>query len=114
MRKGDEMHKAIIPVQQQLEAYNAKELERFLAAFAPSVQVYDHLNTLVLSGMDAFARHYAVLFAKYPAMKAELVSRMRVGNKVIDHERIVGRARRNRLKRLPFMKRRRGGLRKSG
>jgi hypothetical protein len=40
--------------------------------------------------MEAFAKHYAEKRFNLPLLHAEVVNRMVFGNKVIDHERIVG------------------------
>jgi hypothetical protein len=44
----------------------------------------------VLSGKQAFGKFYALQRFCLPALHAELISRMVLGNKVIDHERISG------------------------
>ena len=46
--------------------------------------------TPVLVGKAAFAEHYRRNRFNLPALHAEVVSRMVIGNKVIDHERVHG------------------------
>ena len=76
------------PVQRQLVAYNARDLGRFIAEYTEDVQVFRPPATApILSGKKAFAEYYAV---NLPALHAEIVNRMILGNKVIDHERITG------------------------
>jgi hypothetical protein len=78
-------------VQEQLEAYNARDLARFLAVYAEDVVVYRMpASEPALSGKAAFADFYANNRFNNPALRAELVNRMAFGNKVVDHERIVG------------------------
>ncbi|APV49423.1 steroid delta-isomerase [Betaproteobacteria bacterium GR16-43] len=78
-------------VQEQLEAYNARDLQRFLAVYSESIVVYRMPNAEpALSGKAAFSDFYAKNRFNNPALNAELVSRMAFGNKVIDHERIMG------------------------
>jgi len=79
------------PVQRQLEAYNAHDLERFVAEYAEDVQVFRPPQTEpILSGKKAFAEHYAKNRFSLPSLHAEVVNRMVAGNRVVDHERITG------------------------
>ena len=79
------------PVQRQLEAYNAHDLERFAAEYAEDVQVFRPPATApVLSGKLAFTEHYAKNRFTIPDLHATVVNRMVAGNTVVDHERIVG------------------------
>ena len=79
------------PVQRQLEAYNAHDLERFVAQYADDIRVYRPPATEpALVGKQAFADHYARNRFTLPHLHAEVVNRMVCGNKVVDHERITG------------------------
>jgi hypothetical protein len=78
-------------VQRQLEAYNARDLERFVACYAEHVRVYrPPAAEPVLAGRAALREHYAANRFNLPGLHAELVARLVMGNKVIDQERIVG------------------------
>lgn len=77
--------------QGQLEAYNAHDLEAFLPFFSDTVAVIrPPASEPVLRGKAAFAEFYRTERFCLPALHAEVVSRMVLGNKVIDHERITG------------------------
>lgn len=79
------------PVQRQLDAYNARDLERFVAEYSDDVQVFRPPATEpVLSGKPAFAAHYAKHRFALPGLHAELVDRLVCGSTVVDHERITG------------------------
>jgi hypothetical protein len=79
------------PVQRQLDAYNDHDLDRFVAEYADDVEVFrPPAPAPVLQGKAALAAHYAANRFNLPALHAELVNRMALGNKVIDHERITG------------------------
>jgi hypothetical protein len=79
------------PVQRQLEAYNAHDLERFVAEYADDVQVFrPPAVEPVLSGKAAFAAHYAKNRFSLPDLHAEVVNRIVSGQTVVDHERITG------------------------
>ena len=80
-----------LPVQRQLDAYNAHDVERFAAEYADNIQVFrPPAVEPVLSGKAAFAEHYANSRFTIPDLHATVVNRMIAGNKVVDHERIVG------------------------
>ena len=79
------------PVQRQLDAFNAHDLERFVAAYADDVQVFvPPAVEPVLSGKAAFAAHYASKRFNLPELHADLVARLVSGNTVVDHERVTG------------------------
>ncbi len=78
-------------VQRQLDAYNARDLERFLAAFSEDVRLYRLPATEpALSGKADFGAFYARERFVHAGLRAELLARMVLGNKVVDHERIHG------------------------
>jgi hypothetical protein len=79
------------PVQRQLDAYNARDLERFLTEYTDDVQVFrPPAKEPVLVGKRAFGEHYAKNRFSLPNLNAKLINRMVVGNKVVDHEQITG------------------------
>lgn len=78
-------------VQQQLDAYNQRQLEPFLAVYADDVTVYRlPSGAPSLQGKAALEDFYATQRFTLPKLHAELVKRIEVGNKVIDHERVSG------------------------
>lgn len=81
------------PVQRQLDAYNAHDIERFAAEYTEDIQVFrPPVAEPVLSGKSAFKDHYAKNRFNNPRLHAEVVNRMVAGQTVVDHERIVGLA----------------------
>ena len=80
-----------LPVQEQLEAYNARDLARFVACYADDVQLFSPpAAEPVMVSKAALAAHYAAKRFNLPKLHAQLVNRMVLGNKVVDHERITG------------------------
>ncbi|MDB5586931.1 MAG: steroid delta-isomerase protein [Devosia sp.] len=78
-------------VEEQFAAYNARDLERFMACFADTVRAIrlpDMVTTL--DGKAAYAAFYAKERFAHEGLRAELVNRIAYGNKVIDHELIHG------------------------
>ena len=81
------------PVQRQLDAYNAKDLTAFIACYHQDIAIYRMPATApTLVGRDALAEFYATQRFTIAALRAEVLNRMVVGNKVIDHERVFGMA----------------------
>jgi hypothetical protein len=78
-------------VEQQLAAYNERNLDRFLEVFSEDIEVVRLPGTTpVLSGKAAFGRFYADSRFNLPGLRAEIVARLVAGNTVIDHETIHG------------------------
>lgn len=78
-------------VQRQFEAYNARNLEAFAAQYSDDIHVYrPPACEPTIVGKEAFSEFYATHRFIHEGLKAELVNRIVVGNKVIDHERISG------------------------
>jgi hypothetical protein len=78
-------------VQRQLDAYNAHDLERFVAEYHDDVKVYRPPATEPLvSGRKALGEHYAKHRFTLPDLHARLVNRIVSGNIVVDHEDIDG------------------------
>jgi hypothetical protein len=77
--------------QRQLDAYNARDLERFLAEYTDDVAIFRLSESQpFLVGKAAVSEHYRTNRFNLPALHAELVNRMVFGNKVIDQERVTG------------------------
>ena len=77
--------------QRQLDAYNARDLERFIREYAEDVTVYRMPDPEpVIVGRAALAAHYRDNRFNLPELHAKLVNRMAFGNKVIDQELVLG------------------------
>ena len=77
------------PVTRQLEAYNQRNVDAFVLAFHPNVRVYNYPDVLTLEGREALREQFTTYFDTYPALHCELMSRVRIGTRVIDEERIL-------------------------
>ncbi len=76
-------------VQRNLDAYNAKDLEVFMADYTEDVKLYNYPNELRTDGKDAMRKGYADWFKRAKGLKAEIKKRIVIGNKVIDHEEVT-------------------------
>jgi len=73
-------------VQRQLEAYNAQDLDAFLATYSEDCVISDLNGAVTQNGRADIRARYSAMFAQYPQNKARLVNRMSLGDVVIDHE----------------------------
>jgi len=79
-------------VQNQLEAYNARNIEAFMSLMSKDVALYEFGNSSPsVAGFDEVKKIYNNLFEQSPNLHSTILSRMVLGNKVIDHESIKGR-----------------------
>jgi hypothetical protein len=72
-------------VQRQLDAYNARDIEAFMATHAEDAQQFEYPSKLLASGAAQVRERSLVRFQE-PNLHARLVKRMVMGNKVIDQE----------------------------
>ena len=75
--------------QKQLDAYNAQDLDTYVSYFAADCVVSGLNGTPTETSRDAIKARYAKVFAQFPQNKAELKSRIAVGNAVVDHELVI-------------------------
>jgi hypothetical protein len=73
-------------VQRQLDAYNAQDLDAFMACYAQDVVLAGLNGEVTERGSNAVRARYGALFARFPHNRARLVNRIDLGNVVIDHE----------------------------
>jgi len=76
----------------QLKAYNAKDIDAFMAVFSEDVTLWNLGDSLPWSSGSTRTREiYSNLFNSSPDLNSEVLSRTVIGNKVLDYERITGR-----------------------
>lgn len=75
--------------QQQLDAYNNRQIDAFLKPYSGDVKVYRFPNTFLYEGIETVRKNYADYFKKTPDLHCELQNRIVFKNKVIDHELVT-------------------------
>ena len=79
-------------VQRNLESYNNRDIRRFMETFSPDITLYTFPDPEpTLEGLDAVQNFYSRLFEASPNLHSTILNRIVFNNKIIDHERIVGR-----------------------
>ena len=78
-----------IIVQKQLDAYNARDIDAFMATYSNNVKLYNFPNDLRTEGQEAMRASYKDYFESTPDLNCKILKRIVTGNKVIDHEYVT-------------------------
>jgi|SRR5450830_27230 len=76
---------ALQVVQAQLDAYNAKDLDALLRAYAPDAELFDLHGERTASGQTELRARFSVRLVE-PDLNARLLTRSIMGSVVVDHE----------------------------
>ncbi|MDX2246477.1 MAG: amidohydrolase family protein [Bacteroidia bacterium] len=87
-------------VQRQLNAWNLKNAEVFADCFDENVEVFRYPHEKMYQGKKNLYDRYKPFFEENPQAHCERVNRIRMGNIVIDEEKITGLANGNLLRAL--------------
>lgn len=77
-------------IDNEVEAYRARDLERFLGFFTEDVNVTDFDGNVLMHAIDGLRSNYEPLFQNSPDLKVEVLSRIESGGFVIDLEHLEG------------------------
>ncbi len=78
-------------VQIQLDAYNAHDLPRFISVYDENVAIFrPPVREPSMLGRRALEEFHGSQRFTLPALRAELLDRIVLGSKVVDHERVFG------------------------
>ena len=75
--------------QEQLDAYNARDIDAFILPYAEDVKVFNFPNDFLYQGRDEMYALYGRMFSRTPDLHFKLVNRMVMGNTVIDQEEVT-------------------------
>jgi len=76
-------------VEEQLTAYNARDIERFMDTYSEDVKLYNYPLDLFSEGQEKMHNSYGSFFEATPDLNCEIINRIVIGNKVIDEEFIT-------------------------
>lgn len=76
------------PVQKQLEAYNARDIDAFMSWWAEDCKYYAFPATLLAEDAEGIRKRHIERFRE-PDLFGKLLHRIVVGNMVIDHETVT-------------------------
>jgi len=78
-------------VQDQVEAYGARDIDAFLATYASDAKLWRHPNgELIAEGHEAMRETYSTMFEASPGLKIHIQQRTTIGEFVIDLELVSG------------------------
>ncbi len=72
----------------QLKAYNDKALDAFMACWHPEAEFYAHPDDLLAKGHAQVRARHELRFTE-PDLHGELISRIALGDRVVDQERVT-------------------------
>ncbi len=76
-------------VQKQLDAYNARDIDAFMATYTDNITLINFPNKELFQGQQKMRASYASYFDATPDLNCEIKNRIVIGNKVIDEEYIT-------------------------
>lgn len=77
-------------VQEQIEAFNTRDAERFANCYADDARVLTADGAVMAAGKDAIRQLYGQLFGQSPELHARIATRIAIGDYVIDEEHASG------------------------
>lgn len=78
-------------VQRQVNAYNARDIDAFMACFSAECEIYDfESGKLIMKGDSAMRERYGRMFRDLTSLHCKIENRIVIGNKVLDKELVTG------------------------
>lgn len=77
-------------VDRQLQAYNDRDIDEFIACYSDDVVVEDARGAVLMTGREGLREEYAPFFRGHPSLRVEIRHRAVVGEYVVDDEEITG------------------------
>ncbi|PQJ80873.1 hypothetical protein BTO18_02535 [Polaribacter porphyrae] len=75
--------------EEQLKAYNNRDIDAFLKPFSKNVKVYRFPDKLNYEGIEKMRENYASFFKNTPDLHCKILKRIVYQDKVIDHELVT-------------------------
>ena len=80
-------------VNRQLDAYNARDIDRFVATYSEDIEIYKK-GVLIMKGHQQLRESYDPFFKTTPNLYCRIENRILINNKVIDKENVTANERR--------------------
>jgi hypothetical protein len=91
MKGRNEMSDFSAPAKRQLEAYNNRDIDAFMSCYSSDCVVEDAEGNILMTNAEQMRERYSKLFNGNPNLHCKLVSRIVVGNYVMDEENVAGK-----------------------
>lgn len=76
-------------VQEQLDAYNTRDIDAFMDTYSDNIKLYVYPDKLLSEGKKAMKAKYQGFFEGTPDLNCSIKNRIVIGNKVIDEESVT-------------------------
>ena len=76
-------------VNRQLDAYNARDIDKFVDTYSEDIEIYDLNGKMTMKGHAQLRERYADLFKNTPDLNCRIENRIKINNKVIDKENVI-------------------------
>lgn len=85
---AQDFNKAALVVQEQLTAYNARNLDTFLSTYSDDIVIYEASREVTIKGKKQLKELFGNLFKNNPNLYCYIENRIVSGNIIIDHEKV--------------------------
>ena len=75
-------------VNRQLDAYNARDIDKFVATYSEDIEIYNSKGEMTMKGHEQLRKRYDTMFKNTPNLHCRIVNRIKINNKVIDKENV--------------------------
>ena len=75
-------------VNRQLDAYNARNIDQFVATYSEDIEIYKK-GQLIMKGHEQLRKSYDAMFKNTPNLHCHIENRILINNKVIDKENVT-------------------------
>ena len=75
-------------VNRQLDAYNARDIDKFVATYSEDIEIYNSKGEMTMKGHEQLRKRYDTMFKNTPNLHCRIVNRIKINNKVIDNENV--------------------------
>jgi len=76
-------------VNEQLDAYNARDIDKFVATYSEDIEIYNSKGVMTMKGHAQLRERYNNLFKNTPNLHCRIVNRIKINNKIIDNENVT-------------------------
>jgi hypothetical protein len=81
---------AVDIIEEQLAAFNARDLERFVVCFTDDFELADAHGNVIAQRHAGIRAVYGQLFAQSPQLHVDVRNRIHAGDWTVDHEHVTG------------------------
>ncbi|EDP97650.1 nuclear transport factor 2 family protein [Kordia algicida OT-1] len=85
---AQQQNEAAKVIQKQVEAYNARDIDAFLANYSDDFIFYDFNKEVRFKGIEQMREVFGNLFQNNPDLQCTIANRIASGNTVVDHEKV--------------------------